>query len=231
MGFDDRVGLAEAERIMRSRILREHMLNGVTIVDPATTYIDGSVRIEQDVTIYQGCWLSGETVVGGGSVIGPATTLRNARVGERCHIYQSSIEDSEVRVGARIGPFSHVRGHSVIGEECFLGNFAEVNRSRLGRGVKMHHFSYLGDATVGDRANIAAGVITCNYDGENKNPTVIGEDAFVGCDTMLVAPVSMGDGSLTGAGTVLNRDLPAGMKAVGVPARILGPRGGGPDGT
>jgi bifunctional UDP-N-acetylglucosamine pyrophosphorylase/glucosamine-1-phosphate N-acetyltransferase len=227
MGFDDRVGLAEAERLMRQRILRAHMLNGVTIVDPATTYIDGSVEIEADVTILQNCWLSGATRVATGTTIGPGTTLKDSRVGARCRVAQSVIEDSELEDGVQAGPFAHVRGRSVIGEGCFLGNYAEVNRSRLGRGVKMHHFSYLGDATVGDRANIAAGVITCNYDGEHKHPTVIGEGAFVGCDTMLVAPVTMGAGAITGAGTVLNRDLEPEQKAVGVPARIIG-QGGRP---
>jgi len=224
MGFDDRVGLAEAEAVMRRRILREHMLNGVTIVDPATTYIDGSVTIEADVTVLQNCWLSGVTAVAAGAVIGPGTTLRDSRVGHDSRVAQSVVEESEIGERVQLGPFAHVRGRSVIGDDCALGNYAEVNRSRLGRGVKMHHFSYLGDATVGDGANIAAGVITCNYDGVNKNPTTIGAGAFVGCDTMLVAPVEMGERSLTGAGTVLNHDLAPGMKAVGVPARVIGRR-------
>ena len=226
MGFDDRIGLAEAEGLMRRRILRTHMLNGVTISDPATTYIDAHVTIAQDVTLLPNTTLTGATAVGSGSRIGPNAILRNARVGERVAIGPSVVEDSTIADGVRIGPFCHVRGNSTIGEACELGNYAEVNRSRLGRGVKMHHFSYLGDATVGDNANIAAGVITCNFDGVNKNPTVIGEGAFVGCDTMLVAPVEMGAGSQTGAGTVLRESLPPGMLAVGVPARILRPRAG-----
>jgi bifunctional UDP-N-acetylglucosamine pyrophosphorylase/glucosamine-1-phosphate N-acetyltransferase len=225
MGFDDRVGLAEAERIMRARILRAHMLAGVTIVDPATTYIDAGVRIAQDVTIRQGCWLTGATAVETGCVVGPVTTLRSSRLGEDSVVEASVVEDSAVGARVHIGPYSHVRGHSTIGDGCHLGNYAEVNRSTLGQGVKMHHFSYLGDATVGDRANIAAGVITNNFDGVNKHPTVIGEDAFVGCDTMLVAPVEMGAGSQTGAGTVLRQDLPPGALAVGVPGRIIRRRG------
>lgn len=226
MGFDDRVGLAEAERLMRARILRDHMLAGVTIADPATTYIDATVRIAPDVTILQSCWLSGATEVETGTTIGPGSTLRNSRVEAGATVWQSTVEDSTICENAHLGPYAHVRGRSVIGPECHLGNYAEVNRSTLGRGVKMHHFSYLGDATVGDEANIAAGVITCNYDGVNKHPTVIGARAFVGCDTMLVAPVEMGEGAQTGAGTVLNRDLGPGMRAVGVPARVLGPRSG-----
>lgn len=227
MGFDDRAGLAEAERLMRTRILREHMLGGVTIVDPATTYIDAGVRIAPDVTILQGCWITGISEIAAGSTVGPGSTVRNSRLEAGATVWQSTVEDSTIGEGAHLGPYAHVRGRSVIGPECQLGNYAEVNRSTLGRGVKMHHFSYLGDATVGDGANIAAGVITCNYDGVNKNRTVIGAGAFVGCDTMLVAPVEMGEGSLTGAGTVLNRDLGAGMRAVGVPARVLTPRSEG----
>ncbi len=160
LGVDDRVKLAEAETRMRHRILRDHMLAGVTITDPASTYIDATVRLAQDVTLLPNCFLRGNTAVGENSVIGP-------------------------------------------------------------RDVKMHHFSYLGDATVGDGANIAAGVITCNYDGVNKNPTVIGEGAFVACDTMLVAPVTFGAHARTGAGAVLRDDLPPGALAVGVPARIV----------
>ena len=224
-GVDDRVRLAEAERLMRARILRGHMLNGVTIADPATTYIDATVRLEQDVTIRQNCWLTGATEVASGSSIGPGTTLRDSVVGPGCAVVASVVEESALGARVNVGPYAHVRGHSTIGDECYLGNYAEVNRSTLGRGVKMHHFSYLGDATVGDNANIAAGVITNNFDGTNKHPTVIGEGAFVGCDTMLVAPVTMGARSMTGAGTVLKQDLPPGAVAVGVPARIIRQRG------
>ncbi|MFN0144892.1 MAG: bifunctional UDP-N-acetylglucosamine diphosphorylase/glucosamine-1-phosphate N-acetyltransferase GlmU [Dehalococcoidia bacterium] len=225
LGVDDRVRLAEAERLMRMRVLRQHMLNGVTIADPATTYIDATVRLEQDVTILQNCSLSGATKVASGSTIGPGTSLRDSTVGPRSLVVASAVEDSAIGADVHLGPFAHVRGHSTIGDGCFLGNYAEVNRSTLGRGVKMHHFSYLGDATVGDNANIAAGVITNNYDGVNKHPTVIGEGAFVGCDTMLVAPVTMGARAMTGAGTVLKQDLPPGAVAVGVPARIIRQRG------
>ena len=224
-GVDDRVRLAEAERLMRARILRGHMLNGVTVTDPATTYIDATVRIGQDVTILQNCWLTGDTEVATGSSIGPGTTLRDSKVGRNSVMTASSVEDSSIGDEVHVGPYAHVRGHSTIGDGCYLGNYAEVNRSALGRGVKMHHFSYLGDATVGDNANIAAGVITNNFDGTNKHPTVIGEGAFVGCDTMLVAPVTMGARSMTGAGTVLKQDLPPGAVAVGAPARIIRQRG------
>lgn len=221
LGVDDRVKLAEAETRMRHRILRDHMLAGVTITDPASTYIDATVRLAQDVTVLPNCFLRGNTAVGENSVIGPATTLRNAAVGRDTEVGQSVVEESRIGDGVHLGPFAHVRGNSTIGDGCHLGNYAEVNRSTLGRDVKMHHFSYLGDATVGDGANIAAGVITCNYDGVNKNPTVIGEGAFVACDTMLVAPVTFGAHARTGAGAVLRDDLPPGALAVGVPARIV----------
>jgi bifunctional UDP-N-acetylglucosamine pyrophosphorylase / glucosamine-1-phosphate N-acetyltransferase len=226
LGVDDRVRLAEAEQLMRQRILRQHMLDGVTITDPATTYIDAGVEIGQDTTILPGTTIRGRTVIAPGCTIGPGSLLRDATLGERTVVQASTIEDSTLGERVYVGPYSHVRGNSTIGDDCHLGNYAEVNRSKLGRGVKMHHFSYLGDATVGDRANIAAGVITNNYDGTHKHPTVIGEDAFVGCDTMLVAPVEMGANSQTGAGTVLRQDLPPNAVAVGVPARIIRMRDG-----
>jgi len=221
-GVDDRVRLAEAEWQMRERILAGHMLSGVTIADPATTYIDATVSIAPDVTVLPNCYLYGRTSIATGTVIGPGTTLRNSTVGQGTAVQSSVIEESSLGERVRVGPFAHVRGGSTIGDDCELGNYSEVKNSVLERGVKMHHFSYLGDADVGEGANISAGVITCNYDGVNKHRTVIGAGAFVGCDTMLVAPVTVGEGSQTGAGTVVTKDLPAGAKAVGVPARIIG---------
>ena len=219
--FDDRRGLASAERILRARILDQHMLNGITITDPATTYVDAAVQLQQDVTILPNCYLQGATTVATGTVIGPATTLRNATIGPDCRVQSSNVEESEVGARVTVGPFAHVRGNAIIGDDCYLGNYAEVKNSVLGRGVKMHHFSYLGDADVGDRTNIAAGTITCNYDGLNKHRTVIGADAFIGCDSMLIAPLSIGDGAFTAAGSVVNRDVPAGARVAGVPARKL----------
>ncbi|MCC6419925.1 MAG: bifunctional UDP-N-acetylglucosamine diphosphorylase/glucosamine-1-phosphate N-acetyltransferase GlmU [Gemmataceae bacterium] len=223
LGVDDRVKLAEAERLLRSRLLERHMLAGVTIADPSTTYIDADVELATDTTILPNCYLSGRTTVAVGAVVGPGSTLRNARVAVGATIQASVVEDSAIGRGARVGPFAHVRGGAQIGEECELGNYAEVKNAVLGRGVKMHHFSYVGDADVGEYANIAAGIVTCNFDGVNKHRTRIGAHAFVGSDTMLVAPVSVGEGAITGAGAVVTRDIPAGAKAVGVPARIIGP--------
>jgi len=221
MGFDDRVGLAEAERLMRQRILRAHMLAGVTIADPSTTYVDADVQLAGDVTVLPNCYLYGATTVATGAVIGPGTTLRGARVGEATRVQASVIEDSTIGARVEVGPFAHVRGGATIGDECILGNYAEVKNSVLARGVKMHHFSYIGDADVGEYANIAAGIITCNYDGVAKHRTTIGAHAFVGSDTMLVAPVTIGEGASTGAGSVVTKDVPPGGRVAGVPARAI----------
>ena len=224
LGVDDRARLAQAEHIMRTRILRRHMLEGVTIVDPETTYIDADVRLEADVTVLPNCYLHGATTVASNAVIGPGTTLRNAHIGPRSRVQSSVIEDSSIGSRVIAGPFAHVRGGATIGDDCELGNYAEVKNSVIARGVKMHHFSYIGDADVGEYTNIAAGTITCNYDGTNKNRTTIGAHVFIGSDTMLIAPVTIGDGATTGAGAVVTKDVPAGAKVVGMPARAIRPR-------
>jgi bifunctional UDP-N-acetylglucosamine pyrophosphorylase/glucosamine-1-phosphate N-acetyltransferase len=222
LGVDDRVKLATAEQRMRQRILERHMREGVTIADPATTYIDAAVALAPDVTIFPNCYLQGTTRVETNCTIGPGTTLRNSTIREGSDVRQSVIEESTIGRCVQVGPFAHVRGNAVIGDNSYLGNYAEVKNSILGRGVKMHHFSYLGDADVGEGANIAAGTITCNYDGVNKHRTVIGAGAFVGCDTMLIAPVRVGEGAITGAGSVVTKDVEDGAKVAGVPARALG---------
>lgn len=219
LGVDDRLKLSEAEAAMRRRILEAHMLAGVTVSDPATTYIDASVQIDADVTILPNTHLLGATRVAAGASIGPGSTLRDAVIGEESLVQASVIEDSVVGARCRVGPFSHVRGKAVIGDDCELGNYSEVKNSRVGVGVKMHHFSYMGDADIGARANIAAGAITCNFDGERKHRTVIGEGAFIGCDTMLVAPVTVGAGAFTATGAVVNRDVAPGQTVAGVPAK------------
>jgi len=219
LGVDDRVKLAEAEQLMRTRILERHMMEGVTVTDPATTYIDATVRIAADVTVQPGSHLRGATEIETGAIIGPGAMLRNAVIGAGTKVQASVVEDSRIGANCNVGPFAHVRGNASIGDGCELGNYSEVKNSVLGAGVKMHHFSYLGDADVGARANIAAGTITSNFDGVRKHRTVIGEDAFIGCDTILVAPVSVGDGAYTASGAVVTRNVEAGQTVAGVPAR------------
>ncbi len=221
IGINTRADLADADTALRRQINLNWMLKGVSMTDPATVYIDDGVVLAPNVTILPNTHLLGTTRVGAHTVIGPNCVVRNARIGAGCNIQQSSIDDATLEDGADAGPFARLRNGAVVGAGSHIGNFAEIKKSVLGPGVKMGHFSYLGDATVGANANISAGVVTCNFDGKDKQPTLIGEDAFVGCDTMLVAPVSVGAGALTGAGAVVTHDVPPGGRVAGVPARPM----------
>lgn len=221
MGINDRVALSDAERLLRREIAERHMLAGVTIVDPATTWIDATVEIGQDARIEPGTRLTGRTVIGQDAVIGPDSHVRDSRIGPRTSVWASVVEESTVAEEVVIGPFSHVRPGSEIGPRCRIGNFAEIKNSRLGAGTQQHHFSYLGDAELGERVNVGAGSVTANYDGERKNATQIGDDVSLGVDSMLVAPVTLGDGSRTGAGAVVTRDVAPGKTVVGIPARPI----------
>ena len=224
-GINDRAQLAQAEALLRERINRRHMLAGVTLIDPARSYIDADVTIGQDTVIEPNSYLRGATVVGGACVLGPDSVLRDATVGDRCRVVASTVEEATLEEEVEVGPYSHLRAGAYLCAGAHVGNFAEVKNARLGRGVKMGHMSYIGDAEVGDGANIGAGAVTCNFDGETKHRTVIGRDAFIGSDTMLVAPVTVGDGARTGAGSVVTKDVPPGALAVGAPARISRGRG------
>ncbi len=226
MGINDRVQLAAAERSLRARINRTHQLAGVTLADPATTYIDVDVTIGQDSVIEANTHLVGSAAVGPDCHIGPDTTIRNGIIGAGCRVVSSTIEESTLEDAVEGGPYSHLRSGSYLSAAVHIGNYAEVKNSTLKRGVKMGHFSYIGDAEVGENTNIGAGTITCNYDGERKHRTLIGRDVFLGSGTKLVAPITIGDGARTGAGSVVTKDVPAGALAVGAPARIL--RGGQP---
>ena len=219
-GINDRVQLAEAEGAMRERIRRTHMLNGVTMRDPISTFIDAGVTIGQDTVIEANTHLAGATSVGGECTIGPSTVVRDSSIGDRCAVRQSSIEESTLEDDVDMGPFSHLRPRTHLCAGVHIGNFAEVKASRLGRGTKMGHFSYIGDADVGEDVNIGAGTITANYDGASKHRTVIEDGAFIGSDTMLVAPVRIGRGARTSAGSVVTKDVPDGMMAIGSPARL-----------
>jgi len=223
-GINDRSQLAQAEWALRVRLNERHMRAGVTMRDPSTVYLDWSVQLAEDVTIEPNTIVRGASSIGAGSTIGPGTTIVDSTIGGDCLVWASVVERSIVEDRARIGPYSHVRPDSHIGAGVELGNFAEVKASRLGEGVKSHHMSYLGDAEVGAGTNIGAGTITANYDGRVKKRTRIGRDAFIGVDTMLVAPIEVGDGARTGAGAVVTKDVPAGKLAVGVPARMRDPR-------
>jgi bifunctional UDP-N-acetylglucosamine pyrophosphorylase/glucosamine-1-phosphate N-acetyltransferase len=223
-GINDRAQLAEAEAELRALINTRHMLAGVTMVDPQRTYVDASVELEPDVVLEPDVILRGSTVIGAGTRIGSGSQIIDTKVGRGCLIWASVLESSEVEDEVQIGPFSHLRPKSSIGRKAKLGNFAEVKGSRLDAGVQQHHFSYIGDAEVGERTNVGAGTITCNYDGSKKHKTKIGKGVFLGSDTMLVAPLELGDGARTGAGSVVTKDVPAGMLALGVPARLRKPR-------
>jgi bifunctional UDP-N-acetylglucosamine pyrophosphorylase/glucosamine-1-phosphate N-acetyltransferase len=214
MGVNNRWQLAAAEAVARRRINKAHMDAGVTIVDPATTYIDAGVRLEPDVTINPFCFLRGRTAVGTGTVIGPFAELDDSRVGRDCTIGRSHLVGCTVEDGVRIGPFNRVRKGSVLARGARIGSFAEIKNTLVGPDSAVHHFSYLGDAVLGRGVNIGAGAVTANYDGEKKNQTKIGDGVFVGVDTVLIAPVSLGDRSYTAAGSVVNRDVAADNLAI-----------------
>ena len=221
IGINDRTGLAAAEERMRRRIVDEHLRNGVTIVDPATTRIDAAVEIGQDARIEPWTILEGTTAIAADAVIGPNTHVRDSRIGPRTRVWASVVEESTVAEDVQIGPFAHLRPGSEVGARCRIGNFAEIKKSRLGAGTQQHHFSYLGDAEIGENVNVGAGSVTANFDGTAKHQTIIGDRVSIGVDTMMVAPLTIGDGAVTGAGSVVNRDVAPGKKVVGVPARPI----------
>ncbi|HWO01580.1 MAG TPA: bifunctional UDP-N-acetylglucosamine diphosphorylase/glucosamine-1-phosphate N-acetyltransferase GlmU [Blastocatellia bacterium] len=220
-GVNTRIELAELERKLRHRKLRELMLSGVTIIDPATTYIQADVEIGQDSVIHPQVIIEGASRIGTGCTIQSWTRLKDVEVQDEVTIRNSTIiEDSIIRKGATIGPFARLRMKTEIGEKAGIGNFVEVKKSKIGRGTKASHLTYLGDATLGERVNIGAGTVTCNYDGVRKNETIIEDDVKIGSDTMLVAPVRVGHGSLTGAGSVVTTDVPPDTLVAGVPAVV-----------
>jgi bifunctional UDP-N-acetylglucosamine pyrophosphorylase/glucosamine-1-phosphate N-acetyltransferase len=224
MGINDRSGLAAAERMMRNEIAERHMRDGVTIVDPSSTFIDADVEIGEDARIEPWSVLSGATSIGAGAVIGPRAQVIDSRIGARSVVWASVVESSTVAEDVQIGPYSHVRPGCEIGPRCRIGNYAELKNTRVGAGTQIHHFSYLGDAELGEGVNIGAGAITANFDGKVKHRTTIGDGAFIGVDTMLRAPVTIGPGARTGAGAVVTRDVPPGETVVGMPARRIGTR-------
>jgi bifunctional UDP-N-acetylglucosamine pyrophosphorylase/glucosamine-1-phosphate N-acetyltransferase len=221
IGINTRVHLAQAEALLRQRINQHWMLSGVTMIDPSSTYIEPGVTLGQDTILWPGTYLHGTSQVGAGCVIGPNTIIRDTRVGDNCTLLASVLECALLEDHVEMGPYCHLRKGAHLSRGVHMGNFGEVKNSTLGPGTKMGHFSYMGDATVGAGVNIGAGTITCNFDGTHKYPTEIGEGAFIGSDTMLVAPVKIGAGAITGAGAVVTKDIPPNSLAVGVPARVI----------
>ena len=221
IGINTRVHLSEAEAAMRMRINHAHMLNGVSMIDPASTYIETSVQIGKDTMIMPNTYLHGSTVIGEGNVIGPNTIIRDTKIGNRCKVLASVLEGAALEDDVDMGPFARLRKGAHLKSHVHMGNFGEVKDSTLHEGVKMGHFSYIGNANIGANTNIGAGTITCNFDGEKKHATEIGEDVFIGSDTMLVAPLKIGAGARTGAGAVVTKNVPEDTLVVGMPARAI----------
>jgi bifunctional UDP-N-acetylglucosamine pyrophosphorylase/glucosamine-1-phosphate N-acetyltransferase len=221
IGINTRVHLSEAEAALRMRINNEHMLNGVSMMHPAATYIEVGVKIGRDTLILPNTYIHGKTEIGEGNVIGPNAIIRDSKIGNRCKVLAAVMEGAVLEDDVDMGPFARLRKGAHLKSHVHMGNFGEVKDSTLHEGVKMGHFSYIGNANIGTNTNIGAGTITCNFDGEKKHPTEIGEDAFIGSDTMLVAPVKLGDGARTGAGAIVTKDVPEDTLVVGMPARAI----------
>jgi acyl-CoA hydrolase/acetyltransferase-like isoleucine patch superfamily enzyme len=210
--------LAPAER---DRIRAEHLARGVTMIDPGSTWIDPAVVIGPGTVLWPDTYLLGRTVVGAGCTLGPGTLLRDAEIGDGVVVTLSVVESAEIGPGSDVGPFAHLRAGARIGANVHIGNFGEIKNARLAPGVRMGHFGYIGDAEIGADSNIGAGTVTCNFDGTAKHATHIGREVLIGSDTLLVAPVTVGDGARTGAGSVVTADVAPGATVAGVPARPL----------
>lgn len=221
IGINNRLHLAEAEAVLRNRITRQWMLSGVTLIDPQTTYIEPDVRIGKDTVIWPNTYLHGSTKIGEACIIGPNALIYDTQIGNRCRVLFSMMEKATLEDDVEVGPFARLRKGAHLAQGVHMGNFGEIKNAYLGPGTKMGHFSYIGDATIGAGVNIGAGTITCNYDGKRKHHTEIESGAFIGSDTMLVAPVKVGSGASTGAGAVVTKDIPPDTLAVGMPARVI----------
>jgi bifunctional UDP-N-acetylglucosamine pyrophosphorylase / glucosamine-1-phosphate N-acetyltransferase len=222
-GINNRAQLADMERTLCRRTISRLMLDyGVTFIDPKNSYISERANIGRDTVIYPNVMIEGETVIGDGCVIRSGTRITNSRIGRGVEILDNCvITDSEISDSCTVGPMAHLRGHARMEEKAKVGNFVELKKTILGRGSKANHLTYLGDATIGEKTNIGAGTITCNYDGKNKHATQIGNNVKIGSDTMLVAPIKVGDGAVTGAGSVVTKDVEENKLVVGAPARAI----------
>jgi bifunctional UDP-N-acetylglucosamine pyrophosphorylase/glucosamine-1-phosphate N-acetyltransferase len=213
-GVDDRVGLAYATSRLQRRILEHHMREGVTIVNPDATSIDAGVEIGRDTVIEPGCVIRGATTIGAGARIGPHTTLIAATLGDEVTVVHSHLDRARVDDRASVGPFAYLRPGAHLHEQAKAGTFVEIKNSEVGRGSKIPHLSYIGDADIGEGTNVAAGNVTANYDGVNKHRTTIGSGVRTSVDTTFVAPVTVGDGAFTGAGSVITDDVPPGALGI-----------------
>jgi bifunctional UDP-N-acetylglucosamine pyrophosphorylase / glucosamine-1-phosphate N-acetyltransferase len=221
LGINDRIELARARREMNARLCAAHMRAGVTIVDPDTTYLEPELEIGSDTVIYPNTSIGRLSKAGKNCVLGPNSRLSHALLGDRVTVRESVVVNSSVGADVSIGPFAHLRGETKIADRVHVGNFVEIKKSNLARGVKVSHLSYVGDATVGEGTNVGAGTITCNFDGARKHETTVGSNVSIGSNTSLVAPVTVGDGALTGAGSVVTKDVAPGERVAGNPARPL----------
>jgi bifunctional UDP-N-acetylglucosamine pyrophosphorylase/glucosamine-1-phosphate N-acetyltransferase len=215
-GINSRTELAEVTSMVRQQKNEELMAAGVTLIDPATTYVDADVVVGADTVIYPCVYLEGSTKIGAACEIHSGTRIVNSTIGDRvCVRNHTVVTDSTVESGSFLGPFAHIRPGSLVGEDAHIGNFVELKKTTMGSGAKANHLAYLGDATIGAKTNVGAGTITCNYDGDKKHQTIIGNGVFVGSNSTLVAPVTLGDGSYIAAGSAVTADVPAGALAIG----------------
>ncbi|MHB2019725.1 MAG: bifunctional UDP-N-acetylglucosamine diphosphorylase/glucosamine-1-phosphate N-acetyltransferase GlmU [Candidatus Xenobia bacterium] len=221
LGVNTRVELANVSGIMRTRILERLMLDGVTVVDPASTWVEPNVQVGQDTILLPGTILEGCTVVGRACHIGPYTRITDSRIGDGCSIQNSVVKEAEMAEACTVGPFAYLRPQARLAKSVKVGDFVEIKNALIGEGSKVPHLAYVGDATLGRHVNIGAGTITCNYDGRRKHHTTIEDDVHIGANTNLVAPVRVGRGATTGAGAVVTKDVPEDSLAVGVPARVV----------
>ena len=219
LGVNDRADLARVTAVVFERTRQHLMADGVTLIDPPSTFVDAAVQVGMDTILQSGVIVQGTTRIGVGCDIGPNAVIKDSVIGDECRIQGSVIEGSSLADRVQVGPYCHLRPGTRLEEDVHIGNYVEVKETAVGRGTKVGHFSYLGDAEIGAGVNIGAGTVTCNYDGSAKHRTVIGDGAFIGSDSMLVAPINIGARAVTGAGSVVTKDLPEGALAFGVPAR------------
>ncbi len=221
LSVNTREDLARVEGAAQSRLRQAAMAQGATLVDPATAYLDAMAELAPDVTLHPNTSVRGRSRIASGAVVGPNAQVRDSVVGADSRVDAAVIDGASLGERVNVGPFSHVRPGTVLDDDAYVGSHVEIKASRIGAGAHVGHFSYVGDAVVGARANIGAGVVTCNYDGVAKHVTEIGEGAFIGSDSLLIAPVRIGDWAVTAAGAVVNRDVPPGGRVAGVPAKPM----------